>query len=252
MYNVLIVDDEPMIRQGMPHILNWEEYGFTIAAAAENGQDAVAACGRAEMHLVLTDIRMPQLDGLSAIDQIRALHPQALFVVLSGYSEFDYARRALNLGVHKYLLKPVNVTELAATLESAKACLDARLPHPSACESLLDRYASRTGKKVMREILSYISENIGGAISLEQLGEKFRLSPVYISQLFKKELAINFVDLVTEFRIEKSKELLLSDVTLKTYEVADLAGYDDVRYFSQIFKRHTGMTPSEYRNQGSQ
>ena len=248
MYNVLLVDDEPMIRQGMAHLIPWEKYGFSLIASAANCAEAVSLCKKMTVHLLLTDIRMPGSDGLELIKIISEYYPNIVFVVLSGYSEFEYARQALNLGVYQYLLKPINPNELITTLKGVKALLDANHHNETSFQKLLQHYNSLTNKRIMHEMMDYISDNLSEGVTLEFLSAQFNLSAVYISKLFKQEIGVNFIDWLAILRVEKAKELL-EKTNLKAYEVASLVGYTDVRYFGQSFKKIVGLTPSEYRKQ---
>ncbi len=117
MYNVLIVDDEPLIRDGLKTLVPWEQYGFRVADTAGDGREAIAKVKSHRPHLVLMDIRMPGMDGLQAIEQIRQFDEKMHVLILSGFSEFEYARQAIRHRVDGYLLKPVEERELKEYLE---------------------------------------------------------------------------------------------------------------------------------------
>lgn len=108
MYKVVLADDETIALEGLRTLTDWEELGFEICGACENGEEALAAIEEHVPDLVITDIRMPEIDGLELIRRVRALKiEQPVFIVLSGYGEFEYARTAIRYGVRHYLLKPV-------------------------------------------------------------------------------------------------------------------------------------------------
>ncbi len=124
MYKVLIVDDEPFILDGLPHVINWEEHGAEIAASARNGEEALTILEQQNIHIVITDIKMPGTNGLQLIEAARNRGVQAKFIVLSGYDEFELVKKAVIYGVENYLLKPLEEEELSDTLLTTIEKLD--------------------------------------------------------------------------------------------------------------------------------
>ncbi|UQZ33384.1 DNA-binding response regulator [Paenibacillus sp. PK3_47] len=120
MIKVVIVDDEPKLRQGLQTLIPWESLGFTVIAAAGNGRDALKIIGEEAPELVIADIRMPVMDGLQLIQQLRSAGHRMHCIILSGYADFEYAKQAIKYGVEGYLVKPVNVTEMSATLKQVR------------------------------------------------------------------------------------------------------------------------------------
>ncbi|HOF99949.1 MAG TPA: response regulator, partial [Clostridia bacterium] len=123
-YRAMIVDDEAEVREGIVARLDWEKLGFEVVAEAENGLEAIEKAESDEVDLLLTDIKMPFMDGLTMIAEFRTLHPSAKVVILSGFDDADYARQAIKLGVTEYALKPVNAEELSGVLARMRAQLD--------------------------------------------------------------------------------------------------------------------------------
>ncbi|MFK7697297.1 response regulator [Paenibacillus sp. HJGM_3] len=117
MFKALIVDDEPQIRKGLRTIISWEQYGFTVVGEASDGMDALQAAREQQPDLVITDVRMPRMDGMELSRELRSVRPDTQVLVLSGYNEFAYAKEALRHGVADYLLKPVDPAELGRSLE---------------------------------------------------------------------------------------------------------------------------------------
>lgn len=124
MYKVLIADDEPMILNGLKYIIPWEEHGMEIVGEARNGQEALDIINQEDINIIITDIRMPVMDGLGLITRAKELSKAIQFIVLSGYDEFNYVKEALALGVQNYLLKPLNKQELSYTLSCAIEKID--------------------------------------------------------------------------------------------------------------------------------
>lgn len=118
MFQVLLVDDEPLITRGLKALLDWEDYGFEITCIAENGEEALTLLEKNDIQLLITDILMPKMTGLELIQKAKELKPQLKCVVLSGYQEFSYVKEGLLLGIENYLLKPVDKEELLKTIQS--------------------------------------------------------------------------------------------------------------------------------------
>ncbi|MCE5235866.1 MAG: response regulator [Clostridiaceae bacterium] len=139
-YKAMIVDDEAEVREGIVARLDWEALGFEVVAEAENGLEAIEKAEANEVELLLTDIKMPFMDGLTMIAEFRTLHPSAKVVILSGFDDADYARQAIKLGVTEYALKPVNAEELAEVISRMKAQLDREYGEKLDIAALREKY----------------------------------------------------------------------------------------------------------------
>ena len=113
----MIVDDEKYIRISIRYKIDWEHFGFMVEAEAQNGQEALDIISQIQPDVVLVDIKMPEMDGMTFIKVASNLHPQCIFVVMSAYNDFTYAKSALKFGVMDYLLKPIEEEELTTLLK---------------------------------------------------------------------------------------------------------------------------------------
>ncbi|GGC85095.1 DNA-binding response regulator [Thalassobacillus devorans] len=116
MINVMLVDDEPLIVEGMQNIIDWEAYGFKVTAAASNGKEAYAKIQEIKVDVLITDIQMPEMTGLELIEAVKEKNPSVRSIVLTGFREFHLIKKGLNLGIENYLLKPINEEELVSSL----------------------------------------------------------------------------------------------------------------------------------------
>ncbi|MCX8131216.1 MAG: response regulator transcription factor [Clostridia bacterium] len=119
MHSIMIVDDEKIIREGLIRFIDWEKYGFNIVADAENGKKAIEIAQKVKPEIILSDIYMPIMDGIEFAKEVRQCLPETVIIFLSGYNEFNYAQRAIELGVFRYLVKPIQESELLAVLGEA-------------------------------------------------------------------------------------------------------------------------------------
>ena len=131
MYNVLVVDDEEIICDGLKVILDWNKLDLQVLDHASNGKSALEKLEYSNFHLIITDIRMPVLDGLEFIDRVVKKYPNIKIIIISGYKDFEYAKQAIKLGVKSYLLKPINYEELMQTVKTIKVGLDNELVYES-------------------------------------------------------------------------------------------------------------------------
>lgn len=238
--NILIIDDEPKIRHGLTKLLS-AHTGWTVSGAFADADSALRFLYEAEIDVIISDIKMPGMSGLDMISRIRERNPRVPVVILSGYGNFLYAQRAIELGVRRYLTKPTNPKELVAALEEIGSEL---LQETEQLQSQND--VSVSNLLVLRAV-QYLETHYADRIGLKDVAQELFLSPNYFSELFKKHMGQNFSDYLLTLRMEKSK-LLLANVAYKVSDVAELVGFGDSRYFSSAFKRFSGMTPMAYRN----
>ncbi|MCQ4088264.1 response regulator transcription factor [Saccharibacillus sp. JS10] len=118
MYNVLLVDDEPFITEGLVDILDWASFDLQVVGSAQDGEEALQMLQRMDVHLLVTDISMPVMTGLQLIRRVRQFQPGLKVIILSGFNEFDYLKEGMQLGIENYLLKPINIEELESTLNN--------------------------------------------------------------------------------------------------------------------------------------
>jgi len=238
---LIIVDDEPKIRNGLIKLLNARE-DWQVCGAFEDAPAALKALYDLAADVIITDIKMPEVSGLELIRQIRERNQQIRIIILSGYSNFAYAQKAIELGVTRYLLKPTNPKELIAVLSAIEKELAAPvLPEPES------QGETEVGNLLVTRAIQYIEVHYGGKISLQNMARELHLSPNYLCELFKRHTGKNLMEYVTEYRMTKAA-VYLNHVEYKVSDVAKMVGYKEAKYFSSAFKKAYGMTPMEYRN----
>ena len=234
---VLLVDDEIMIREGFKRLFDWEAHDCEVVGEAADGMEALAKLDALEPDIAIMDINIPIMNGLKVIQLSRIKHPDTAFVIVSGYDDFAYCREALRLQITDYILKPVNYEEFGTCIDNLKI-------------ALFQRQSSGAGEQREEQpihgITRYLQEHLAEEVSLSVLAEEFHLSAQYISQLFKNEIGVGFLTYLTNIRMERAKQLLLS-TSLSIAEVSEQSGYGDYRVFTKVFKKSEGITPSQYR-----
>lgn len=233
--NVLLVDDEKVIRKGIKKLLEDVITGYKVMWEASNGYEALEIANIEIPDLVITDIRMPEMNGIDFISYFKKRHPLVSVIVISGHDDFIYVREALKLGVKDYLLKPISRSELASTLQNIDK------------ERTSNNDIINPGESVnISKIKDVINRNLEKEITLNFISNTLNLHPNYISQLFKQKTNIKLSEYIMQQRIEKSKELL-TQTQLKIYDIAHLVGYVNSKHFSVVFKKIVGKTPYQYR-----
>ena len=170
-YKIMIVDDEADVRNGIVEQIDWESLGFEVATVAENGQDALDKAESCNLDVVLTDIKMPFMDGLTMCEQLSKTHPAVKFIILTGFDEFEYAQSAVRLNVTEYVLKPVNVEELTGILRRIRGILDENAAHMRDIEALREKYLSalpRLRERVLNDLIWGILPQSTAAEQLER------------------------------------------------------------------------------------
>ena len=244
MYKVVIVDDEPIIVEGISKVIPWEKYGCRIAATAGSGQDGLAVIREQKPDIVISDIAMPGLNGLKMIAALRSEFPDMMISILTGYRNFDYAQEAIRLGVTRFLLKPSNLEEIE---EAVGAMVDCLKKHNIVGEPEPEE-DSGAGSFIVRNAIQFIEENYTRKLTLNEVAEHIYVSQWHLSKLLNKHTGQNFSELLNGVRIKAAKELL-SDPSLRIGDIAEKVGFVDMAHFSRVFKKIVGISANEYRNQ---
>lgn len=249
MYRVVLVDDERVILNGLTRAVPWADMGCEVVGTAGNGEEGLRLIRALRPDLLLTDIRMPNMDGLSMVAALRSEFPRLQIAVLTAFRDFEYAQTALNLGVCRYLLKPSKLDELYEAIRTMTARLDALPPLETDVEPEDDPAAagSVAGSFIVRQALDYMQAHCAEHLSLGDVADHVYVSQWHLSKLINRQMKQSFFDILGRMRVERAKALL-ADSSLRIGDVAEQVGYVDVAHFSKSFKRLEGMTPGEYRD----
>ena len=248
MYRVILVDDERLIIRGLSTVVPWAELGCEVAGTAYDGVSGLELIRSVHPDIVISDIRMPNMDGLTMLAAIRSEFPEIQMCVLTAYRDFEYAQKAITLGVFRYLLKPSNLEELKDTIRQMAARLDT-MPGLRDGEEPESESVREAGNHLVKAALAYMKEHCTEQhLSLGEVADHVYVSQWHLSKLLNRETNQSFFDLLGGMRIGLAKKLL-ADPALRIHEIAEQAGFSDVAHFSRTFKKVTGCTPGEYRNQ---
>ena len=262
MLKVLIVEDEAIIRKGLIHPFDWLSMECTVAGEAGNGKEGLQRILELRPDLVITDIKMPYLNGIEMVEQALKIYPFHS-IILTSYSEFDYAKRAISLKISEYLLKPVDEAKLREIIEHVKREIRQDQVYSEIIKKTKDADDIRlieldvylTAEKKLNffvgETIKRIKNDYRQKLSIESIADELGVSPSYLSRKLKKATSQTFLDILNKYRIQKAAELLATGKD-RIYEIANMTGFKEYKHFCNVFKKYTGSSPSDFMKSGNQ
>ena len=263
MYKVLIVDDEPIICEGLKKSVHWEKFNCEVAGTAQNGLEGLEQMRRLSPDILISDISMNNMDGLAMVAAIRSEFPKVEVCLLTGYRNFEYAQRAIKLGVTRFLLKPSRMDEIE---EAITAMTENLRSSGNLGEEIIDdlwdmrseqeRYLYETfirtrpleepgtenrvkgtdaNSYVLKEALLYILANYTNKLSLQDVAENCFVSSWHLSKLLNHYTGRGFFEIINVIRLDKARELL-STTHDRIQDISEAVGFQDVAHFSRIFR----------------
>lgn len=257
MMKVLVVEDEDIIRKGMINTIDWLSMGCTVIGEAINGEDGLEKIEKLNPDLVITDIRMPVMDGLEMLREAEKREMKFEKILLTSYGEFEYAQEGIKLGVIDYILKPIDedifykalkkVKEKIKSLETLETVKDIsnskeniEFYNPKIyLDSEKDK--NRYVEKAIEKIIAAYSEKI----NIKDIAEELDVSVSYLSRKFKDITGETFLDVLNKYRIQKSIKLLMTQ-EYKIYEISEKVGFTDYKHFCNVFKKYLHTAPGDF------
>lgn len=247
---ILIVDDEPITLQGLKKTLEISIKGDKKIITAANAIEAMKIIKEQPIHLLITDIAMPEMSGLELLNILKERNNFPVAIIISAYSDFNYAKEAIEIGVVNYLLKPVKKQQLVEEVEKALK-LEEKRQRVNMLEKVIDEgiVTLKVDEQVegpIKKAIDYVDNKLEHPLSLKEVARHVHLNPSYFSVLFKEQTNMTFSEYITRCRIQKAKSLLLNS-NYSVAEVSEMVGYNTSKYFIKIFKEYEGITPSKYK-----
>ena len=252
-FKLLIVEDEDIIRRGLVYSVDWRAMGCSEVLQAADGQEAVSQIRAYRPDIVIMDINIPFFSGLEVLEQT-CQEQEYCAIILSGYPEFEYARKALQVGAVRFLLKPVDFDELGEAVEAAKQTIRQRRAYRevqraeselAVIDLLSDVAPDRGRSEVVRRILEEVERRYSPKLTIRELAAELHYSETFLIHKFKEEMKLGFSGYLARFRIQKAITLLRSGET-RIARVAELCGFPNSKYFNSVFRKHVGCLPKEY------
>lgn len=240
MYTVYLVDDEQLALDDMCNNLPWSDFNFTVIGKQTSPLKALTEIMAHPADIVMTDIRMPEMNGLEMIEKLRKADCNSIFVVVSAFDDFNFVRKTMLLSGFDYIIKPITRSVASDLFNRLQMRLNETIGPPLS--------HPLTGSHELNEIAEFIIRNITRKLTLTEIGSQFNVSANHICNLFSKHLNTTFLNYILTERMTIARDLLLNtDKAVK--EVAILSGYDDYFYFCKVFRSYYHCTPTAMRQQ---
>ncbi len=246
MYNVVICEDEDIIRKGLMFSFDFNSLGLMVVSDFDSPIACLEYLKDHKVDIIITDIKMPMMTGLEMINQIED-RKKYEFIILSGYSDFEYAKKAISCGVTEYLVKPLDHSLLEISLKKAISNLnDKHLINNAKFQvKNLSKVYTDVNKQdeLIQKIIIYIKDNYMNKITLNDVANEFNYSVSSIKNKLKQN-DITFNTTLNSYRIYKAINLISLN-KYPIYQIAEMVGFNDYKYFCSKFKNYTGYSVTE-------
>lgn len=253
LYKVLVVEDELIIRKGLIFSFNWDEVNCVVIGEAENGKEGLEKIADLEPDIVIADINLPIVNGISMIEKTIGEY-QYSAIIVSGYSEFEYAKTAMKYGVTEYLLKPLNHEELKEAINKAIKRKEIRSVYNKVLRNKIDiqevnlldykaDYDNNDG--IVQKMLEYIKNNYMNKIVMNDIAKHLNYSETLLNRKFKEKMKTTYNDYLNRFRIQKAIEMM-REGEFYLYDIAGKCGFNNYKYFDIVFKKYIGCSARQF------
>lgn len=244
-YTIIVAEDEALLLEYLVDKIHQLDIGFEIIGKAQTGSQAYELVKQLTPDVLITDIRMPVMDGIALLEKVHIRFPMTKFIIISGFSEFEYAKSAIRLQVSEYLLKPIDPEELKNALMALKRQFEIE---QSTYAEIFNPAMTRNNPEHIAGVLKdYLIHNYKTDINLNLIAKNMNFSPSYLTKIFFQQYETTPSKFLTSLRISKAKHYLTHHQELTIRQIGEIVGYHDQGYFSRIFKKQTGTSPFEYR-----
>lgn len=244
-FGVVVAEDEILIQQNIIKKIENSDTGFTVVGKAQTGIQALELINEYNPYLLVTDIRMPVMSGLELIEKAKETHPDLDTIVVSGYSDFEYAQQAIHLQVREYLLKPVDPDKLKEVLLTlaTRYCLQKNELE----KTFSSEMSARSPKEIADLLKEYLTTEYASEMNLNLIAENLNYSPSYLTKIFLQYHHMAPTKYLITLRMQKAKELMDRNPDYPISAIGEAVGYPDPGYFSRVFKKYEGLSPQKYR-----
>ncbi|HZJ88228.1 MAG TPA: response regulator [Sphaerochaeta sp.] len=252
MIRVVIVEDEKIIRRNLIEAIDWAAEGCKIVAECRTAEEGLEAIALHLPQIIVTDINLPGISGIEMLDLAseRGYHFEP--IIITGYGYFEYAKRAIELSVVDYILKPIDERQLQLAVQKALQKLEDRqalkeLKGIISHDYSIDQVAKESKDIYVQKVLEVIGNRYTEYLSIDAISEEVGLSPGYLSRKLKAETGMSLLELHHRHRIEVAVSLIKEHAEMKYYEIAEMVGFASYKRFSLVFKKYCGCAPRDLR-----
>lgn len=244
-YHVIVAEDEELLLQNLIKKIKLSDTNFEVSGAAQTGEQAYALVEKYNPDLVISDIRMPVMDGITLLKKVKEYFPNTDFILASGYADFKYAQSAIEYQATAYLLKPIDSDALKTVLLKLR---NKYLATQNNYQSIFNQSIANNTPACIAELLrNYLIQNYDSNINLNLIAYNMNYSAGYLTKIFVSQYDCSPSKYLIQLRMQKAQQLLLHNQHLSIRQIGDMIGYHDQAYFSRIFKKYCEISPAEYR-----
>lgn len=251
MIRVLLVDDEERVLEVLQKNVHWKECGVDYLFQAENINEALQYYEIYKPDIVITDIEMPDGTGLELIERLRTMNPEVICLCVTCHPEFEYMRKAMQLGSIDYILKPVDYEELEASLKKTIYTINQSRLQDSGSTTDMENVGMNhlfEDEKLVLRAQEYIRQHLSNDLNVQIIAEHLHCSTSHLMHIFKRKTEKTVIEYITDERMNKARQIL-KESDLPIHMTAKMCGYEDYSYFTRVFKKETGKTPRSYREE---
>ncbi len=246
-FTVVVAEDEELILNNLVQKIEHTNLNFKVIGTAQTGVEALELVQELSPEVLITDIRMPAMTGLTLLNHVHQQYPFIKTIIISGFSDFSYARTAIQYGVHNYLLKPVDSDELFTTLQELTVALSAKR---NSYDDTLDIFKTAKSPAQLAHILyEYIVAHYKEKINLTQISNTLGYNANHLTKIFHDVYHTTPNKFIISLKMQDAQYLLVNNPNVSIGQIGEYIGYPDPGYFSRIFKKQLGVSPFEYREQ---
>ena len=251
MRSILIVEDEELELEFIEAVIHEELQLEDIVITANTGAQAVRQAKKRRPDIIIMDIMLPEMDGLEAIEEIRKFAPDTCISILTAYTDFRYAQRAISLRVFEYMLKPIKPSDFKATLKRMLESVDEEREHeksgaPQMVAESITKNGHNEQQSFVDESMRYIQKHFKERLTLQMVASRVYMNAQYFSRVFKRETGVTFTEYVNKLKIQYACKLL-ETTNYPAYRISSECGFTDPSYFNRVFFAQMNMTPKKYK-----
>lgn len=250
MYRLLIVDDEPKIIEGIKLMLNWKAYDINQIITATGYEEAIQKAMEFKPHIGIVDVCIDTARGYDMIETLNSFALPTKYIMVSGYDEFEYARKAIHAGAKDYLMKPIDQTELRRAVEKIIVeDFNGSIRADSIDDENIDpvlRVPYSSLSNLTGKVILMVKGEYSKNVNLKVIADQFKMNSNYLGQIFLKETHLKFSEYLMAYRMIQAWEKI-ENTSEKVYNIAREVGYSNINYFYTHFRSYFGVSPSDLR-----
>ena len=250
MFKLIIVEDEHLIRKWLEIAVDYSSLGIQVVGTASHGQEGMKLIQEKEPHIVLTDITMPIMDAFMMFEATRTFPYEK--VILSGYNDFQNAKKAMQYGAIDFLSKPIDTKELTECLQNIVLRLQVstyqETPFLEEYQTLLTSIQQvDTQNQIIQQIISFVHNHYAEHFTISKLAESLGYSESYLYKVIKEDFPMTLNEYILRYRLKQAIDKIAESPNSPLSDISEQVGFSDYKYFAKVFKKYLHISPKELK-----